>query len=137
MLITLAAASVSQVGCNSVKRRMIVRSHPEGAYVTIDRQPIGHAPVSVPFTYYGVRQIQLEKEGYQSINVSERIAPPFFDSFPVSFFTENFGLRERRDDRVMDFELVPKTQVNEGQLLQRANDTRFNIQRGTIAAPIN
>ena len=68
---------------------MIVRSHPEGAYVTIDRQPIGHAPVSVPFTYYGVRQIQLEKEGYQSINVSERIAPPFFDSFPCLLYTSD------------------------------------------------
>lgn len=137
LLLAFAMSMVCHIGCNSVKRRMIIRSHPEGAFVTIDRQPVGYAPVSVPFTYYGVREIQLEKDGYQSVKVAERIAPPFYDSFPVSFLTENFALRERRDDRVMDFEMVPKTQVNEGQLLDRANDTRFNIQRGTIAAPLN
>ena len=137
LTVVIAIGVVCQIGCNTVKRRMIIRSHPEGAFVTIDRQPVGYAPVSVPFTYYGVREIQLEKDGYQPIKVAERIAPPFYDSFPVSFFTENFALRERRDERVMDFELVPKTQVNESQLLDRANNTRSNIQRGTVVAPLN
>ncbi|MFM7737868.1 MAG: PEGA domain-containing protein, partial [Planctomycetota bacterium] len=58
-------------GC--VQRRMLIRSQPEGAMVTIDRQAIGQTPVSVPFTYYGTREIQLEKDGYQTIQVRQRL----------------------------------------------------------------
>lgn len=125
-----------QVGCNSVKRRMIVRTQPEGALVSIDRQPVGYSPVSVPFTYYGTREIQLEMDGFETIRVKERVAPPLYDSFPFSFVTENFSVRERRDNRVMDFQLVPKQQANENQLIERANQTRSNIQRGMVTAPI-
>lgn len=115
---------------------MIIRTQPEGALVSIDRQPVGYSPVSVPFTYYGTRQIQLEMDGFETIDVKERIAPPFYDSFPMSFFTENFSARERRDNRVLDFQLVPKQQTNENQLIDRANRTRENILRGTLTAPI-
>ncbi len=137
LLLVLAIFLCGQIGCNSVKRRLIVRTQPEGALVSIDRQPVGYSPVSVPFTYYGTRQIQLEMDGFETIDVQERIAPPFYDSFPMSFITENFSPRERRDNRVLDFQLVPKQQTNESQLIERANRTRENILRGTIAAPIN
>jgi hypothetical protein len=133
----LAMLLLGQMGCNSVKRRIIVRTQPEGALVSIDRQAVGYSPVSVPFDYYGTRLIQLQKDGFETIEVEQRIAPPFYDSFPVSFFTENFALRERRDNRVLDFELVPKQQPNENELIERANRTRDNIRRGTITAPIN
>lgn len=136
LFIVLATLWSCQAGCNSVKRRIIVRTQPEGALVSIDRQPIGYSPVSVPFTYYGTREIQLEKDGYQTIRVTERLAPPVYDSFPLSFLSENFSLRERRDNREMDFQLVAKEQVNESQLIDRANQTRGNIMRGTITAPI-
>lgn len=137
LLAMLAFFLCVQLGCNSVKRRLIVRTQPEGALVSIDRQPIGYSPVSVPFTYYGTRHIQLEMDGFETIEVKERIAPPFYDSFPMSFLTENFSARERRDNRVLDFQLVPKQQTNENQLIERANRTRENILRGTITAPIN
>ena len=126
---------IGLTGC--VQRRLIIRSQPEGAFVTIDRRPIGLTPLSVPYTYSGTREIQLEKDGYKTVKVQQRIDPTWYEKFPVSFFTENFSPTEIRDERLLEFQLEPKTQVQESQLLQRANDLRFNVQRGTLTVPIN
>ncbi len=121
-------------GC--VQRRLQIRSQPEGALVSIDRQPVGATPLAVPYTYSGTREFQLEKDGYKTIRVDQNVRPAWFDRFPVSLFSNNFAFRELRDDRVFDFELEPKTPVNENVLFERANDLRTDIQRGTLTAPI-
>jgi len=126
----LIAGVFCSVGC--VQRRLVVRSQPEGALVTIDNQIVGQTPVSVPFVYSGTRQIRLEREGYQTVNVKERIRPKWYDTFPISFFSNHFAMREIRDTRVLDFQLEPKTNVEENQLLDRANELRINSQRGTL-----
>lgn len=127
---------MGQVGCNSVKRKILVRSHPEGALVTIDRQPIGHTPVAVPVNYYGTREIQIEMDGYQTKKVKHRFAPPWFQIPPLDFITDNFWPREIRDDRIVDFELTPLTSVDENFLLDRASQLRGNVYRGTVAMPL-
>ncbi len=121
-------------GC--VQRRLIVKTQPEGAAVSIDRKPIGYSPVSVPFTYYGTRDVEIEKDGYKPIRVQERVDARWYNRFPISFFTENFSPREIRDQRILDFQLQPKTMTSETELLDRANDLRTNVQRGTIASPV-
>jgi hypothetical protein len=129
--------TVSMFGlCGCVQRRFLIRSEPEGAFVSIDRQGIGYTPVSVPFNYYGTREFQLEKDGYQTIRVQERIRPPWYEKFPISFVTENFWPRELRDERLLDFTLEPKLMVDQRLLFERANDLRENVQRGTVTAPI-
>ena len=122
-------------GC--VQRRLIVKTQPEGAAVLVDQKPVGYSPVSVPFTYYGTRDVQIEKDGYKPIRVQERIDPKWYNRFPISFFTENFSPREIRDQRILDFQLQPKTMTGENELLDRANDLRTNVQRGTIASPVS
>lgn len=133
VLLTLLILT-SFTGC--VQRRLQIRSHPEGALVSVDRQPVGNTPLSVPFTYYGTREIQLEKDGYKTVRVEQNIKPPWYERFPVSFFTNHFAGREIRDERLFDFQLQPKDPVNESILIDRANDLRMDIQRGTLTAPI-
>jgi len=132
VLATLFATAFT--GC--VQRRLIVKTQPEGAVVSVDRKPVGYSPVSVPFTYYGTRDIQIEKDGYRPINVQQRLDPNWYNRFPISFFTENFSPREIRDQRIVDFQLQPKTMTGENELLDRANDLRTNVERGTIASPV-
>lgn len=125
---------LSFTGC--VQRRLQIRSQPEGALVSVDRQPVGNTPLSVPFTYYGTREIQLEKDGFKTIRVEENIKPPWYERFPVSFFSNHFAGREIRDERLFDFQMQAKDPVNETILIDRANDLRNDIQRGTLTAPI-
>jgi hypothetical protein len=131
----LASVLIGLVCSGCVQRRMVVRSQPEGALVTIDKHVVGHTPVPVPFVYYGTREIQLEKEGFKTVKVKERIRPPWYEKVPFSFFSNNFAFREIRDERVLDFELEPRSQVEENLLLDRANDLRLNTQRGTLTSP--
>ena len=130
-LVPLLLIACSLTGC--VQRRFIVRSQPEGALVTIDRQSVGRTPLSVPFTYNGTREIQVEKDGFKTINVQQQFKPTWYERFPVSFVTENFWPREIRDHRLVEFQMEPKTQVQENLLLERASEMRGNVQRGTVA----
>lgn len=134
LLVLTVFGTLTFTGC--VQRRLIIRSQPEGAFVTVDNQPVGHTPVPVPYTYFGTREVQLEKDGYKTVKVRERIRPKWYDKFPLSFFSNNFAGREIRDERMLDFQLEPKTQVEENRLLDRANELRTNIDRGTLTTPI-
>jgi hypothetical protein len=125
---------ISTSGC--VQRRFLIRSQPEGALATIDHQTIGLTPVSVPFTYYGTREIQLEKDGYKTVKVKQRFRPPWYGTFPVSLITENFWPRELRDQRDLEFQLERKEQVFETQLLDRASQLRNDVTQGTVRGPI-
>lgn len=127
---------VPMLCCGCVQRRMIIRSIPEGAFVMIDGQSVGSTPLSVPYTYSGTRDIKLERDGYKTINVQQRFDPQWYQTFPVSLISENFAGREIRDERVLDFTMEPKSQIQEDHLLNRANDLRLNIDRGTITSPL-
>ncbi len=133
VLILLVMSTVWLSGC--VQRRMIIRSQPEGALVSIDNQQVGQTPVPVPFTYYGTRQIQLQKEGFKTVKVEERIRPKWYDRAPISFFSNHFAFREIRDERILDFQLEPQSQVEENILMDRANELRLNVHRDTLIAP--
>ena len=126
---------LASTGCNSVQRRMIIRSQPEGAFVSVDRQPIGYTPVSVPWTYNGTREIQLEKDGFQTVKVQQNMPPTWYEAFPVSLVTENFWPNELRDERVLDFQLQPRQMVNENLLIDRANQMRNGVTNGTLNSP--
>lgn len=127
---------VPMLCCGCVQRRMIIRSIPEGAFVMVDGQSVGATPLSVPYTYSGTRDIKLERNGYKTINVQQRFDPLWYQTFPVSLISENFAGREIRDERVLDFTMEPKSQVQEDRLIERANDLRLNIGRGTITSPL-
>ena len=127
---------VPMLCCGCVQRRMIIRSIHEGAFVMVDGQSVGSTPLSVPYTYSGTRDIKLERDGYKTINVQQRFDPQWYQTFPVSLISENFAGREIRDERVLDFTMEPKSQVQEDRLLERANDLRLNVDRGTITSPL-
>ncbi len=124
-------------GCNSVKRQFLVRTDPPGAAIFIDRQFVGRSPVSIPFTYHGTRQIQIEKDGYKTTQIEQCFPPKWYERVPICLISENFWPREIRDQRVMDFTLVPKEVVSEKRLTERADELRTNVQHGTVTLPVD
>ena len=134
VLIALVISCGLQTGC--MQRRILVRSNPEGALVTIDQLPIGHTPVAVPFTYYGTREIRVEKDGFQTQKVKHRFRAPWYQIPPLDLITDNFWPREINDDRIVDFQLTPATNVDDNFLLDRAGQLRGNSTRGTVPMPL-
>ncbi len=129
-LLLVAFAFVCHTGC--VQRRLTIRSNPPGAMVYVDDQPIGNSPVSTPFTYYGTRKIRLEKDGFETVKVEQNFNPPWYEIPPLDFFSENLGMTERRDERVVDFQLYPQAIVPTDRLRARAEQLRSSIQQGVV-----
>ena len=122
-------------GC--LRRRLTIRSDPPGAVVYIDRrpEPIGVTPVSTSFTYYGTRQIQLVKDGYETLTIRQNFAPPWYEIPPLDFIVENLWPKEVRDERVVSVHLEPQRRIPADEVLARAEQLRQNTYQG-IATPL-
>jgi hypothetical protein len=105
---------------------MTIRSVPSNALVTLDGQEIGFTPVSVPFTYYGERQIKLIKDGFETKTINQTISTPWYEVFPLDFVSECLVPWRKRDERNYIYNLEPAMQVSSDQLLQRAAEVREN-----------
>jgi PEGA domain len=120
-----------QGGC--VRRRMTIRSTPPGAKVYVDDVEIGTTPVSTYFNYYAARKITLIKDGYRTETNYQRILPPWYEVPPLDFFSENLWPKELRDERILDFQLVPQEVVPQEKLLRRAENLRLNARQGILS----
>lgn len=115
-----------------VRRRLTIISNPPGAVVFVDDREIGITPVSTPFTYYGTRKIQLVLEGFETLTVKRKFSPPWYQWPVVDFISENMTRRELRDERVVDFRMVPQRVVPSDELLQRALRLRARSRQGVL-----
>jgi hypothetical protein len=130
LLLVIFVVCLTQSGC--VRRRMTIRTNPPGAVAFVDDQRIGETPVSTPFTYYGTRKIQLFKDGFEPLTVKQRFPVPWYEYPPLDFLVENLWTREIRDERVVDFDMVPQQIVPNDELLGRAEMLRGNSQAGHV-----
>lgn len=103
---------------------MTIRSTPTNALVMLDGQEIGHTPCSVPFHYYGNRQIRLFKDGYETLTVNQEIRSPWYSWPGIDFVSEVLIPWRIRDDREYVYAMSPTLVTSTDDLLGRANDVR-------------
>ena len=101
----------------------------------VDKQYIGTTPAATPTTYYGVREIEVVKDGYQTAKVLRTITPPWYQIPPLDFFSETLWPWELRDERVIDISMLPEQPLSSEQLLANGNTLRLQAAQG-IATPI-
>ena len=122
-------------GC--VQRRLIVRSNPPGARVVVDdTYEMGVTPVAFNYTYYGTRKIKLVRDGYETMTVYQYIPPPWYQYPGLDFITENLIPWEIRDERVVQFQMVPQAVVPTEQVLRRAEQLRRTAHGGRLPSPV-
>lgn len=129
----LLVACLLSPGC--VRRRMTIRSNPDGATVYVDDQEIGTTPVSASYNYYGTRKIQLVRDGYETLTVMHKFQQPWYQFPPLDFVTENLLPREVRDEQIVDIELEPQCVVPTPELLNRAQQLRQSTRQGYTVLP--
>jgi hypothetical protein len=134
LILLLAVLCSAASGC--VRRRLTVRSAPAGATVYVDEQPIGETPVSTSFTYYGTRNIRLVKDNFETLSVKQTFNPPWYQYPVIDFVTENLWPWEIRDERVVDFPMIPQQIVPTERLLERAQELRDSSSHGVIVPPV-
>ena len=118
----------SQSGC--VHRRLTINSSPQGALVRVDGKDVGYTPASLDYTWYGTREVQLLKDGYETQTRLVRLRTPWYQVFPLDFLSDNFAGRYIRDHRRFDFRLQPKTIDDSADVMQRGRSLRSQAVHG-------
>ena len=130
-LLALAATAVLLgPGCQSVHRRLTIRSEPPGALVYVDGERIGFTPASISYDYYATRRIELVKDGFETETWLQPVAPPAYQIPPVDFITDNFLPRQVEDRRVVSRRLRPKALARTEDVLGRADELRSRSRTG-------
>src|SRR5262245_46913960 len=80
-------AVATAAGC--VERRFVVYSDPPGAVVLRNGRPIGATPADDEFVYYGKYKLTLIRDGFETMNVEQPIAAPWYAYPPFDFIAEN------------------------------------------------
>ena len=135
VLVSIVFTSLAQPADAAVRRRITIKTTPPGALVYIDDQEIGVTPVSTSFTYYGTRKIQIVKDGYETVTVLREIKAPWYQIPGIDFVTENLMRREFRDERLLQFKLVPLRIRTTEELIRRGQELKQRASQGVVAPP--
>ncbi len=130
--ILIVGIPLATMGC--VRRRMTVRTSPPGAVVSVDNQLIGTTPAATSFTYYGTRELRIEKDGYRTEVIKRRINPPWYELPGLDFVSETLWPWEVRDERIIDVQLVPETIEPTAEVVQRADQLRNQSRAGIVTS---
>ncbi len=130
MLVLLCMTSI---GC--VRRRMTVRTNPPGATISVDNQVIGTSPAASSFTYYGTREMRIEKDGFRTETIRRRFNPPWYQLPGLDFVSETLWPGEIRDERIIDVQLTPKEFEPSENVIRRADSLRNQAQAGIVTGP--
>lgn len=118
----LALAALALTGC--VERRLTIRTDPPSALVRLDGREIGFTPISVPFTYYGNRRVQIVKDGFETMTIDQPINTPWYQYFPLDFITEVLVPWNIRDEREYEYVMEPARGASVDELQARARSVR-------------
>lgn len=103
-------------GC--VERRIMITSEPTDALVYLNDLEVGRTPLEVDFTYFGVYDIRIRKEGFEPLVTSREAEAPFYEWPGVDLVALAIPVRKSTIIR-WHFELEPESQ-DTGAILERA-----------------
>lgn len=81
--------AVAAGGCMS--RRVSITSEPTGATVTVNDVEIGRTPVEADFTYYGVYDVLVTKDGFEPLRTKAKARAPLYEYPPVDLAASATG----------------------------------------------
>ena len=96
------------------------RIEPAGRTVYVEGQQKGATPLELPFQNYGNHDFTLVKEGYETRTYHARVRMPWFEWFPLDFFSENVYPRHIQDNRLLQFEMSPLQQPRTEDIMNQA-----------------
>jgi hypothetical protein len=133
--LAVAAGLAGASGC--VERRLIVRSEPTGAKVFLDGKPRGETPATIPFTYYGTREVVLRAPKHQVRRMTVELAAPWWQWTPLDFVTEILVPWTIEDERVVEAKLEPSKPVPaaDQEALKRRAEARRAGEEGEGTKP--
>ena len=116
-----------------MERTLEVRSDPPGALVYLNDQEIGRTPLSKHFLWYGTYDVQVRKDGYETLKTKSPVIAPWWQWIPFDFVAELAPVK-LRDSHAVSYSLKPlsQAQVDPQAIVKRAEDLRGDLESSRI-----
>lgn len=130
----MLVCAASMAGC--LERTITVTSEPPGAIVTLNDVEIGRTPVTTEFTYFGVYDVRVRKDGYEPLVTRRETTTPIWEYPGIDLFAIMAPWRVKTSIK-WEFELEPEIEAGsaeaieaESELLERATELRDATRGG-------
>ena len=115
-------------GC--VERRLLLRSDPPGAMVSVNGTPAGLTPTDVPFMTYGHFEIIMSAPGHHRLCKTVPVTPPWWETMPLDLLVENVWPFVVADARIINLTLRPFDAADEAGANEREAELRRRVEAG-------
>jgi hypothetical protein len=109
---------------------LTVQSSPPGALVYLNGEPdFGRTPVSRDFTWYGVYDVTIRKEGYETVKASATLIAPWYEWVPIDLVAEVLPI-PLKDRRTLVYHLkpLPAATMDSAGLMERAEEMKGQLE---------
>lgn len=113
-------------GCARFERRITITSEPSGALVSLNNREVGRTPVEVDFTYFGVYDVRVRKDGFEPIVTTAETKAPLHEQ-PVVDIAAMLLPTTHKTHIAWHYDLEP-ADMDEDALLERASELRAAFQ---------
>jgi hypothetical protein len=126
-------AALASGGC--AHRTLQIDSDPQGALVYLNGEEVGRTPMRKEFLWYGTYDVQLRKEGYETLSRKEKVWAPWWQWPPIDLFAEALPLE---DNHVARYTMKPMTAqtTDPQQVLGRAVRMRSRLKSSAFPQPV-
>jgi hypothetical protein len=134
LLLCCLAGMVSSAGC--VERTLSIQSNPSGALVYMNDQEVGRTPLKRRFLWYGYYDVQVRKDGYQSLITTTPVIAPWWQWVPLDLVAELLPL-QLDDNHELSYHLQPQSQVqvDPEAIVGRGQELREKLESSRLPAP--
>ena len=114
-------------GC--VERKLTVTSEPSNALVYMNGKEIGRTPIETDFLWYGNYDLQIRKEGYQTLKTESQLTAPWWQWVPIDLFAELMPWHPT-DRKSLHYTLTetPPTDTSAETLIDNATELKSRIE---------
>lgn len=123
IIVGLFAAIVFS-GC--VERNLTISTEPQGAMIVLNDEEIGVSPVTVSFEWYGDYNVQINKDGFETLKTHRKLKGPWYDGFPFDLLTL-LNPERTVDSYEWTFELSPQEDPKREELIQKAQGLKDQL----------
>jgi hypothetical protein len=113
-------------GC--IRRTLTITSEPSGALVHVNDVEVGRTPTKVPFTFYGVYDVRLDRDGYAPLHTQREAKAPLHDTIGIDLVTELMPW-DTHVNLDWHFELQEAEPMDEPRVLNNARQLRALLER--------
>jgi hypothetical protein len=126
LIVMAGVAALAIAGC--VERKLTINTEPQGAIIALNDQQVGTSPVTVSFNWYGNYRVRASKDGYETLETSQKLKAPLHDYPPLDFFAELIYPGRIVDSYEWTFDLSPKRYPTREELIQQAEALRSELK---------